>query len=173
MNVAYIKNTSGLTVEWIQPTSVATSKTMTEDKVGGKNTDTIVEDSLRNLRQVHYQDKGNKRIESAETTPSPPVLLEALTSRSGLNANESNTKPSEKKRVMMNPEWQTTKKKYQSWFQDLNQNQNLNKKILSYLGNPTKSLPKSMLEKLMKLQSKPIMNTISNPTLSSYSKRLL
>ena len=91
MNVAYIKNTSGLTVEWIQPTSVATSKTMTDDKVGGKNTDIIVEDSLQNLRQGHYQDKGNKRIESAETTPSPPVLLEALTSRSGLNANESNT----------------------------------------------------------------------------------
>ena len=103
MDVSYIKTTSGLTVELIQPTPVATGKTMTEDEVGGKNTDAIVEDSLRNLRQVHHQDGGRKITESVETTPSPSVHPEVLTSPSELNAKNSNTRPFEKKRMMMNP----------------------------------------------------------------------
>ena len=150
MDVSYIKTTSGLTVELIQPTPVATGKTMTEDEVGGKNTDAIVEDSLRNLRQVHHQDGGRKITESVETTPSPSVHPDVLTSPSELNAKKSNTRPFEKKRMMMNPKWQSSKKKYQSWFQDLNQNLALNKKMLSYLVSLTRSLPKSMLENLIK-----------------------
>ena len=71
MNAGYIRITSGLTAVWIQQTLAATDKITTDDEVEDKNTDIIVEDRLRNLRQaktpqLQHQDKGRKQSEYAE-----------------------------------------------------------------------------------------------------------
>ena len=82
---------------------------MTENEAGDKNIDTIVEDNLQTLRQVktHHQDKvrdeDRKITESTETTPSPLVYLEALTNLLGLNANNSTTRLSKRKRETIKP----------------------------------------------------------------------